>query len=84
MELHEWWSGCRQDAQVISVTSAWLPALVECGRFHEGLFYRLNVVSLTATVGDSRAIARPDARSQMHPTLRSGGTSAIHQSIGAV
>lgn len=36
------------DAQVFSVTSMPLWPLVERGRFLEGLFYRLNVVTLTA------------------------------------
>ena len=63
MELYGWMGSRRQDAQVISVTSARLPRLVESGQFHEGLFYRLNVVSLQARVGESRTAPRPNPRS---------------------
>jgi hypothetical protein len=60
LELYGWLSERRPDTQVVSITSASLPALVASGRFHEGLFYRLNVVSLTATVGDGRKRAGLD------------------------
>ena len=38
----------RDSVQVVSLTSVPLWPMVEQGRFLEGLFYRLNVVSLTA------------------------------------
>jgi hypothetical protein len=54
MKLHDWMTGRPRDAQVISVTSAPLLPLVEDGQFLEALFYRINVVSLFARVGQGR------------------------------
>jgi hypothetical protein len=51
IELYDWLGRFRAAAQVISVTSVPLWPLVRAGRFFEGLFYRLNVVSLTAGHG---------------------------------
>ena len=48
IELYDWLDRFSGSAQVLSVTSAPLWPMVERGRFLEGLFYRLNVVSLTA------------------------------------
>ncbi|OFV90834.1 MAG: hypothetical protein A3G76_06320 [Acidobacteria bacterium RIFCSPLOWO2_12_FULL_65_11] len=48
IELYDWMSGRPADLQVVSVTSVPLLPLVENGRFLEGLFYRLNVVSVVA------------------------------------
>ena len=60
-----------RDAQVISITSAPLLPLVEDGQFLEGLFYRINVVSLVARVGHDRPASQADAQSQLE-----------HQQIG--
>jgi hypothetical protein len=48
VELFDWVSDHVGITQVISVSSAPLHPLVEDGRFLEGLFYRLNVVHVTA------------------------------------
>jgi hypothetical protein len=48
IELFDWVSDHVGITQVISVSSAPLHPLVEDGRFLEGLFYRLNVVHVTA------------------------------------
>jgi hypothetical protein len=46
------WIGQRLGGmQVVSVTQAPLPALVQDGLFLEGLFYRLNTVTVRATKG---------------------------------
>jgi transcriptional regulator of aromatic amino acid metabolism len=49
IELHDWLNASRGAVQVISVTSQPIWPLVEEGRFLEGLFYRLNVVTLEAS-----------------------------------
>jgi DNA-binding NtrC family response regulator len=49
IELFDWMTGAGRGAQVLSVTSRPLLSLVQDGRFLEGLFYRLNVVSIAAT-----------------------------------
>jgi hypothetical protein len=49
--LYDWLTDGCGDMQVVSVASAPLPALVEDGRFLEGLFYRLNVIRLDAGRG---------------------------------
>ena len=54
MKLHDWITDRPRDAQVISITSASLLPLVEDGQFLEALFYRINVVSLVASVGRGR------------------------------
>jgi len=46
IRLHDWMSGSR--TQVISVVFAPLYPMVERGEFLEGLFYRLNMVTLEA------------------------------------
>ena len=51
IELYDWLGRFSEVAQVISVTSVPLWPLVKLGRFFEGLFYRINVVSLTAGHG---------------------------------
>jgi transcriptional regulator of aromatic amino acid metabolism len=48
IELHDWLNAARGTVQLISVTSRPIWPLVEQGRFLEGLFYRLNVVTLEA------------------------------------
>ena len=50
IELYDWLD-TRRAVQVVSVTSKPLWPLVEQGRFLEGLFYRLNVVTLEASSG---------------------------------
>jgi len=50
IELHDWLTYRRRETQVISVTSVPLLPLVEEGQFLEGLFYRLNAVSLSIRV----------------------------------
>ena len=46
--LFDWLQHRRGDMQVVSVTGIRLMDLVRDGRFLEGLFYRLNIISLTA------------------------------------
>ena len=53
MALHDWISGRPWETQVICLTSTPLLPLVEDGQFLEGLFYRINVVSLAASLGDA-------------------------------
>jgi len=65
MQLHDWITDRPRDAQVISISSAPLLPLVEDGEFLEGLFYRLNVVSLVATIGHDRPAPQADAHSQL-------------------
>ena len=48
VELHEWLDRFGGTAQVLSFSSVPLWPLVERGRFLAGLFYRLNVVTVTA------------------------------------
>jgi hypothetical protein len=48
IDLYDWMDRCTEDMQVVSVTTAPLRLLVEDGQFFEGLFHRLNVVSLVA------------------------------------
>jgi hypothetical protein len=48
IDFYDWLDKFGNSVQVISTTSAALWGLVVRGRFLEGLFYRLNVVSLTA------------------------------------
>jgi hypothetical protein len=48
VELYDWLDA-RRAVQVVSVTSKPIWPLVEQGRFLEGLFYRLNVVTLEAS-----------------------------------
>jgi hypothetical protein len=71
MQLHDWITDRPRDAQVISISSAPLLPLVEDGEFLEGLFYRINVVSLVARVGHDRPASQADAQSQLE-----------HQQIG--
>jgi hypothetical protein len=46
--LYDWQDQGHDDVQIISVTSTPLWPLVTSGRFMEGLFYRLNVMSIQA------------------------------------
>ena len=48
IDLFDWLDRFADVVQVVSLTSVPLWPLVEQGRFFEGLFYRLNVVTLTA------------------------------------
>ena len=48
VDLYDWLDRYGSTARVLSFTSVPLWSLVERGRFLAGLFYRLNVVSLTA------------------------------------
>jgi len=48
VELYEWLTRFGASSQILSFSSMPLWPLVECGRFLAGLFYRLNVVTLTA------------------------------------
>jgi hypothetical protein len=50
LRLHDWTTARPSGVQVISITSVPLMPLVEDGRFLEGLFYRINVISLVARV----------------------------------
>ncbi len=49
IELYDWLNASRGAVQIVSVTTRPIWPLVEEGRFLEGLFYRLNVVTLEAT-----------------------------------
>jgi Sigma-54 interaction domain len=48
IRLYDWLSARGRGVQVVSMTGSRLLPLVETGRFHEGLFYRLNTISLVA------------------------------------
>jgi hypothetical protein len=48
IELYDWLNAGRGGVQIVSITSEPIWPLVEAGRFLEGLFYRLNVVTLEA------------------------------------
>jgi hypothetical protein len=52
IDFYDWMDRFSESVQVVSVTSVPLWPMVESGRFLEGLFYRLNVVSLTAGPGN--------------------------------
>jgi hypothetical protein len=71
--LHDWITNRPPDAQVISVTAAPLLPLVEDGQFLEGLFYRINVVSLVARVSQGLPDARGDRRSDTQQQQARGG-----------
>ena len=43
--LYDWLSTRGKGVQVVSMTGSQMLPLVETGRFHEGLFYRLNIIS---------------------------------------
>jgi transcriptional regulator of aromatic amino acid metabolism len=49
IELHDWLNAGHGGVQLVSITSQPIWPLVEAGRFLEGLFYRLNVVTLEAS-----------------------------------
>jgi hypothetical protein len=49
MRLFDWLPRNSEGLQVVSISSAPLRALVDEGKFLEGLFYRLNVIYLEAT-----------------------------------
>jgi sigma-54-interacting transcriptional regulator len=49
VDLADWLERRRGDVQVVSVTKAALPSLVNDGKFLEGLFHSLNTVSVRAT-----------------------------------
>jgi DNA-binding NtrC family response regulator len=49
IELYDWLNAGRGAVQIVSITSEPIWPLVEAGRFLEGLFYRLNVVTLEAS-----------------------------------
>jgi len=82
MFLHDWITNRPPDAQVISVTAAPLLPLVEDGRFLEGLFYRINVVSLVARVGQARPDAQRDTRSDTEQQ-RAGGARFRTRRLGS-
>ena len=82
MFLHDWMTDRPPDAQVISITAAPLLPLVEDGQFLEGLFYRINVVSLVARVGQRRPDAQGDTRSHTEQQ-QAGGASFRTQSPGS-
>ena len=52
------WMGTHIDVQVVSITERPLFEFVKDGRFLEGLFHRLNTVSLLATPGSLRLAAK--------------------------
>lgn len=49
IELHDWLNAGHGGVQIVSITSQPIWPLVEAGGFLEGLFYRLNVVTLEAS-----------------------------------
>lgn len=46
--LYDWLNTRGKEVQVVSMTGAQMLPLVETGRFLEGLFYRLNTISMVA------------------------------------
>jgi hypothetical protein len=46
--LYDWLGTRGREVQVVSMTGAQMLPLVETGRFHEGLFYRLNTITTVA------------------------------------
>ncbi len=46
--LYDWLNTRGRQAQVVSMTGSQILPLVESGRFHEGLFYRLNTITSVA------------------------------------
>jgi hypothetical protein len=50
MRLFDWLPYDAENLQVVSISSVPLRKLVDDGKFLEGLFYRLNVISLDATL----------------------------------
>ena len=61
MELFDWMA-IRRETQIVSVTELALSRLVESGQFLDGLFFRLNVVSLDARLRKTAGTPyRPDA-----------------------
>lgn len=65
IKLYDWMDGCTGEMQVVSVTSAPLSLLVEDGQFLEGLFHRLNVVSIVAMVEDGANVIETRRRSRV-------------------
>jgi sigma-54-interacting transcriptional regulator len=55
INLQQWLDDGRGDTQIVSVTSEPLWPLVEQGRFLEGLYYRLNVVTVEAKRSQRRS-----------------------------
>ena len=47
--LYDWLGRRGREVQVVSMTGSEILPLVETGRFHDGLFYRLNTISTVAT-----------------------------------
>jgi len=82
VELYQWMNGRHEDAQIVSLTSTHLPGLVERGQFHEGLFYRLNVISMRASVDGGRPGSTRDTPFRLRRPLSFDGPSTVHQSIG--
>ena len=60
IRLNDWMGVRRVRTQVISVTTTPLLPLVEDGRFLEGLYYRMNVVSLFAQEGQADSTGPAD------------------------
>jgi hypothetical protein len=82
MELHEWMGGRRPEVQIVSVTSG-LADLVELGQFYEGLFYRLNVITLRAVMGEGRGMTRPEIRPPYRALpSRLDCTTPVRQAVG--
>jgi transcriptional regulator of aromatic amino acid metabolism len=79
LELHDWITGGQEDTQIISITSTPLLPLVEDGRFLEGLFYRINVLSLVVTVGNDRSDAHDDSVSQLQQAATPLGGDAVRR-----
>lgn len=46
--LYDWLGRTGREVQVVSMTGLRMLPLVETGQFHEGLFYRLNTISIVA------------------------------------
>lgn len=60
IQLNDWMGVRRSRTQVISVATTPLLSLVEDGRFLEGLYYRMNVVSLFAQEGETGSTGAAD------------------------
>jgi DNA-binding NtrC family response regulator len=55
LTLYDWLGRTGMEARVVSMAGSPMWPLVTLGRFHEGLFYRLNTISFVARSSETRA-----------------------------
>jgi len=79
IHLNDWMGARRFRTQVISVTTAPLRPLIEDGRFLEGLYYRMNVVSLFAREGGANSPRPADGVLAPAAPPAAARVSSIHQ-----